>query len=65
MIVMQWASDGKHFAPETYQQDILIADMPEQGFAGKVAQWNALCEIRPGRWGWPLSSSLPPLLRRN
>ncbi len=37
MIVTAMRVDGKNLGTGAYQQDILIADMPEQGLAGKVA----------------------------
>jgi hypothetical protein len=37
MIVTAIRVDGKNLGTGAYQKDILIADMPEQGLAGKVA----------------------------
>jgi hypothetical protein len=43
--------DGKNLGIGAHQQDRLIADMPEQGLAGKFTQRDAVREIRPGRRG--------------
>src|SRR3954462_12424399 len=41
--------DGENLRPRTHQQHILIADMPEQGFAGEIIGQYTFGQVRPGR----------------
>ena len=43
--------DGENLRPGAHQQDLLVADMAEQGLAAEFAWCDALREIRPGRRG--------------
>jgi hypothetical protein len=53
--------DGENRWPRTYQQNILIADVAEQGLAAEVIQCNALREVRSGRRGL-LFSHVPSII---
>jgi hypothetical protein len=46
------------------QQDILIADVAEQGLSGELTERDTLCEIRPCRRGL-LVSHVHSLRRRS
>src|SRR5215210_3643716 len=50
--------DRKNLGTGAHQQDILIADVPDQGLGREVAQFNAKCEIRPSGHGLLFSHSL-------
>jgi hypothetical protein len=41
--------DREYLAFRTHQQDMLIADMPQQRLAGEIVSGYAFGEIRPGR----------------
>jgi hypothetical protein len=41
--------DCKDLASRTHQQDILVADMPQQGLTGEVGSQHTFCKIRPRR----------------
>src|SRR5215212_6672636 len=50
--------DRKNLATRAHQQDLLIADVPDQGLGREVAQFNTKCEIRPSGHGLLFSHSL-------
>jgi hypothetical protein len=51
MVMTAMRVDGKNLRTSAHQQDRLIADMPEQGLAGKFTQRYAAREIRPAGRG--------------
>jgi hypothetical protein len=40
--------DRKHLGSDSHQQDVLVADMPQQGLAGEITRRDALGEIGSG-----------------
>ena len=56
--------DGENFDAGAHQQDLLVADMAEQGLAGKVTRCDTQGEIRPGRQGLLFSHVRSPSPRR-
>ena len=64
MIMTAMRIDRENLGSGANQQNILIADVAEQGFSGEVIERDALCEIRPCRRGL-LVSHVHSLRRRS
>ena len=49
VIVCAVRIDREYFRAGMHQQDLLLADMPDQFSIGKISERHALRQIRPGR----------------
>ena len=63
MIMAAMRVDGEDFRTRAYQQDVVIADMAEQGLAGELGQFDAQRQIRTGGRGFVISHWLLPKIR--